>query len=98
MGDRGWPLELDGYCSELELIFEYQGQQHYDPDTYLNTLRPGACEGLVERDRLKKSLCEAAGVRLVVVPYVVKDKWNFVRLALQQWFPISAIFPVMIPE
>ena len=98
MGDRGWPLELDGYCSELELTFEYQGQQHYDPDTYLNTLRPGAFEGLVERDRLNKTLCEAAGVQLVVVPYVVKDKGNFVRLALQQLFPISAIFPLMISE
>eukprot|EP00415_Alexandrium_ostenfeldii_P000905 UN0905 len=48
------------------------------------------------RDRQKIVLCSTAGVRLVVVPYTVRDRWNFVRLCLLEWFSPAEIFPVMI--
>ena len=62
-------LELDGYCKELGLAFEYQGEQHYNPQNFFHRGKSGSFRRLVERDELKVRLCEKAGVRLLVVPY-----------------------------
>eukprot|EP00927_Polykrikos_kofoidii_P031362 TRINITY_DN26989_c0_g1_i1.p1 TRINITY_DN26989_c0_g1~~TRINITY_DN26989_c0_g1_i1.p1 ORF type:complete len:443 (+),score=16.13 TRINITY_DN26989_c0_g1_i1:258-1586(+) len=95
-GSKGHNLELDGYCEQLGLAFEFNGEQHYNPDNFMFRLRWGSFEAIVARDRKKIELCKAAGVRLVVVSFAVMDRWNFIRLELQRWFPISAVFPVMI--
>lgn len=61
--ETGKCLELDGYCEELKIAFEYQGNQHYSNDTQYG----GDFEKQSQRDLLKTKLCEENGVTLVVV-------------------------------
>ncbi|CAE6973495.1 mra1 [Symbiodinium natans] len=81
-------LQLDGYSPALNLAFEYHGEQHYQPDSYFNFGDLSKFQRQQERDSRKVQLCAQAGVRLVVVPFFVKDKHSFVRLALLQWFSV----------
>ena len=90
-------LQLDGYCGELSLAFEYQGEQHYDPQNYFHFGDISSFEAQQERDIRKQELCQAAGVRLVLVPFFVNDKQAFVVTALLQWFCIEEIVPMMLP-
>ena len=76
---------------ELNLAFEYHGEQHVNPDNYFNLLSPDAFSKQGERDARKLRLCEDFGVRLLVVPYFVRDKRNFVMLSLLRWFRISKV-------
>lgn len=62
-------LELDGYCEELKLAFEYDGEFHYKENPYRS-------EGLQKRkelDRLKDMLCKKNKVKLIRIPYTEKD-------------------------
>lgn len=62
-------LELDGYCKELNLAFEYNGKQHYE---YSDFFHRGDMENLHERmedDILKLRLCVENNVILIVIPY-----------------------------
>ena len=93
---KGRYLELDGYCDQIRVAFEYQGQQHYDPNNFFNRLGTGLFAALRSRDERKLALCEDAGVRLVVVPYMVKDRWAFIRFYLLRWFPVSVVNPIML--
>jgi len=63
-------LELDGYCPELRIAFEYQGQQHYLPTTFFTKGR--GFENQQEADKLKKDLCNKNNVILIEVPYTVE--------------------------
>ncbi|CAE6973449.1 unnamed protein product [Symbiodinium natans] len=89
-------LQLDGYNAALNLAFEYHGEQHYEPDSYFHFGDVSKFERQQKRDSRKVQLCAQAGVRLVVVPFFVKDKHSFVRLALLQWFSVSEVNPVML--
>ncbi|CAE7759897.1 unnamed protein product [Symbiodinium pilosum] len=90
-------LQLDGYCPQLSLAFEYQGEQHYDPENYFHFGDISSFEAQQERDIRKRELCQAAGVRLLLVPYFAKDKRTFVVTALLQWFSIEEIAPMVLP-
>ncbi|CAE7259938.1 unnamed protein product [Symbiodinium microadriaticum] len=81
-------LQLDGHCAEMHLAFEYQGEQHYDPDHFFHSRDPQGFSKQRERDARKATLCERAGIRLVVVPCFVKDKRTFIQLALLRWFTV----------
>lgn len=70
------PLELDGYCSELKLAFEYNGPQHYHDKTIGLTSEP--CSKIKHRDELKKKKCQNLGIRLIIVPYTEKDISRFI--------------------
>ena len=61
-------LEVDGYCEELQLAFERQGEQHYVGDHFFYKRRRDSFPEQVARDKLKVLQCAAAGVRLVVAP------------------------------
>ncbi len=60
-------LELDVFCAELNLAFEYQGKQHYSPIEAWGGQE--AFEQLKERDQKKKDLCEKHGISLIEVAY-----------------------------
>ncbi|CAK0789306.1 unnamed protein product [Prorocentrum cordatum] len=97
-GLRGVPLELDGYCQKLSIAFEYNGEQHYDPQSFWNLRRNSdAFDQQCLRDHRKTSLCAAAGIRLIVVPFYVKDRWAFIRLSLLRWFSIAEVNWTLVP-
>lgn len=54
-------MELDGYCEELSLAFEYQGIQHYKE---ISLYAKGNLAQRIKDDERKKNLCEEHGVRL----------------------------------
>ena len=91
-------LQLDGYCSELSLAFEYQGEQHFDPDNYFHFGDPASFHSQLERDDRKRQLCKQAGVRLVLVPCFANDKRLFVLTALLRWFSIAQITAPMLSQ
>lgn len=66
-------LELDGYNEELQMAFEYNGEQHYNSDHYLWKKEKDFLD-LVLRDKIKKNLCEENGIWLIVIPYTVEPK------------------------
>jgi len=66
-------LELDGYCAELGLAFEFNGKQHYEEiSIYTNV----PLEERIETDLLKRNLCKSNGVTLITIPYSVLCKDN----------------------
>ena len=89
-------LQLDGYCKQLSLAFEYQGEQHYDAENYFHLGEFSSFLAQQERDARKAKLCKAEGVRLVLVPYFANDKRTFVVTALLQWFSICEISPRLL--
>lgn len=68
-------MELDCYNEELRLAVEYNGKQHYvyDKQRPAFGMKEADFDKMVKRDKLKKQLCEKHGVRLIVVPYTVRD-------------------------
>lgn len=60
-------LRLDIYVPDLDLAFEYQGEQHYNPVSLFGGEE--AFRRTVERDELKKKLCRENGVHLVEIKF-----------------------------
>jgi hypothetical protein len=62
MSKRGFPLELDGFCEELNLAFEHQGEQHYKKVHFFRD-SPNS-------DQLKRNVCKRKGIALIEIPEV----------------------------
>lgn len=69
--ETNYNLELDGYCEELKLAFEYDGEFHYKDMGW--TSKRNRLEKRQARDRLKDVLCEQNGIILIRIPYWEKD-------------------------
>lgn len=66
----GRRLELDGYCSELEIAIEYNGYQHYVwPNHLLKTEKEFLAQKY--RDKIKVEMCKDRGVFLICIPYSI---------------------------
>lgn len=61
-------LELDGYCENLKLAFEYNGEQHYHFIPFWHKTR-GKFLICQARDLKKARLCEERGIKLITIPY-----------------------------
>ena len=65
-------MEIDGYCSELKIGFEYQGIQHFEPKGIWSSKR-GSVEALLKEriadDELKAKLCKDHGIALFILDY-----------------------------
>ena len=66
--NTGYNLELDGYCENLKLAFEYQGVQHYKFIPYWHKTRE-IFEEQQERDEMKYKMCVKNGITLILIPY-----------------------------
>jgi hypothetical protein len=69
-GVSGHNLELDGFCEDLRLAFEYQGKQHYEyiPHFHRNE---GDFERQQERDKLKLELCKKHNIDVLIIPHTL---------------------------
>ena len=81
-------MELDGYCAELGIAFEHNGIQHYSKVRLFNN----NLEERQENDVIKKELCIAYGIKLIVIPALFyKLKYNDLKNFLIQEFDILNI-------
>jgi thiol-disulfide isomerase/thioredoxin len=71
MNDRGKRMELDGFCEELQIAFEYHGVQHYRYIDHFHR-RDKSLEQRQIDDERKQLLCREYGVCLLVIPYTVE--------------------------
>lgn len=72
-------LTLDGYNPDIKIAFEYQGQQHYEYPNYFskqNKMTKEQFKQAVFRDIYKKKACEAAGIKLIIIPYNKRNQLN----------------------
>lgn len=61
-------LELDGYCEELNMAFEYNGRQHYE---YTPHFHRNGIEDFYKQqanDIIKFQLCHMLGIKLIIIP------------------------------
>jgi hypothetical protein len=79
----GKNLEIDGFNPLLNIGFEYNGIQHYRYTPYFHK----SIEDLYEQqrhDQFKRDVCKKLGIKLITIPYTVKDKdlRNFITMEL----------------
>ena len=63
----GYPLELDGYCEELGIAFEYNGRQHYESIPYWSNKKSNTLEIIQANDAFKYKKCEEEGIHLIIL-------------------------------
>jgi hypothetical protein len=66
-------MELDGYCEDLNLAFEYNGIQHYKKHRWFHSSNDSFMQRR-EDDNLKRVLCLDNNVKLITIPYAVPHK------------------------
>ena len=79
--DSGLNLELDGFCEDLNIAFEYQGKQHLEN----NTMYSSDYENQTRRDQIKRDLCAKNKVVLIEVTQPKNyDQEKFLLNVLEQ--------------
>lgn len=73
-GNKGMPLELDGYSKKMGLAFEYQGQQHYGHEPLFH--RTNSFERQEKRDEEKRLLVKISSIKiqLIEIPFFRDNK------------------------
>ena len=81
---EGNKLELDMYCEDIKLAFEYNGEQHYKFIEHFHRTEENF-KKRQEDDKIKVELCKANNIKLIVIPYTVKheDFYDFVLKQLK---------------
>lgn len=62
-------LELDGYCKELNIAFEYDGKQHTEYVPFFHRNGQADLVKQQERDKYKDELCIANAIALIRIPH-----------------------------
>ena len=80
--ETGFCLELDGYCKQLKLAFEYDGIQHH---VYPNPFHKSKEEfnRQRKRDEMKDRKCKIHGTTLIRIKYDVRDLEDYIRKELR---------------
>ena len=74
-------VELDIFIFDMNLAFEYQGEQHFKP-THL-----GNFNRQLERDEEKKLLCKENSITLICIPYSWSGLINDLKSTIFHYFP-----------
>lgn len=80
----GYNLELDCFNRDLMIAVEYNGEQHYKYIPYFHKTKD-AFYNLKYRDDMKKRLCLENGIKLIIVPYTVKDIKSYLQMELNKF-------------
>jgi len=86
----GCNLELDYYCKELKLAFEYNGIQHYEYNLHFHNNNIEKFYEQQERDKFKKDRCEKEGVYLIIIPYQYncyneEELYEYIYEKIKEW-------------
>lgn len=73
LNSRGNQMELDGFCKELNLAFEYNGEYHYDKNNHFQH-GDETLERRKNDDKLKINLCKENNITLITIPYTIETK------------------------
>ena len=78
IGSSGRTLELDGYNRDLGIAFEYQEEQHYNGDNYFfkKNIKTNINKRKID-DAIKRKLCQDNEVKLIEIPFKIKQKDYF---------------------
>jgi hypothetical protein len=87
-------LELDGYCEELNMAFEYNGRQHYEVVDFIQNDTQEDLEERQEHDRRKLEICNQRGIKLCVIPstyncYEPKKLETFIKIWVSSVLAVS---------
>jgi predicted Zn-ribbon and HTH transcriptional regulator len=74
-------LELDGYNENLKLAFEYNGIQHYKNIKFFHK-KGDDLEIRKKRDLIKQELCNLYKIKLIIIPYYIENKEDFIKSKL----------------
>jgi hypothetical protein len=69
LNNRGNRMEIDGYCKDLKIGFEYQGRQHFDLVLFGNSPKQRKSD-----DKVKAQLCREHGINLFIITYKMNYK------------------------
>jgi len=86
----GCNLELDYYCEELKLTFEYNGIQHYEYRPYFHNNNIENFYKQQERDKFKEQRCKEEGIYLIVIPhqyncYNEEKLYKYIDEKIEEW-------------
>ena len=80
--ETGFCLELDGYCKQLKLAFEYDGIQHHVyPNPFHKSKEEFNCQR--KRDEMKDQKCKRHGTTLIKIKFDVRDLEDYIRKELR---------------
>jgi hypothetical protein len=76
-------LELDGYCEELKIAFEFQGEHHYKVGSFGKTKEE--LEYIQFKDSIKKKNCIDNQVKLIIIDdnFKLDDSQQIINYILQ---------------
>ena len=78
-------LELDGYCKELNIDFEYNGIQHYEYVKHFHRTLEGF-EEQKERDIRKQQISHEFGIFLCVIPNTYSFRYpEKMEIYIREW-------------
>jgi hypothetical protein len=67
---KGFPLEFDGYCSDLRVAFEHQGPHHYSEEKLFHRDDLISRSQRIENDKRKKEYAVLNNIELIIVPWI----------------------------
>ena len=103
-------LELDGFCPYIKtpygrgIAFEYDGEQHANPDHHFNRGNPYNFLYQKEKDFFKDRQCKKMGVTLIRIPHFIAyedlERFIFMKLKEKNLLPggVTSIPSISIPS
>jgi hypothetical protein len=71
VNERGGRMELDGYCKDIGVAYEYQGEQHFSEVKHFRSGEFALALRMAD-DQRKRDLCHAHGIKLIEVHHSVR--------------------------